>query len=175
MLRTVLAPYTESLRVIGALLGSLLFGVAVWWGVIQPRLDLSRLQKVHDRLLMELEGRNEAAALARVEYDAEVIRLGVTRKKEIDDAFERGKATGDSIASGRQPVRVVWRDRCPASASRAGAEADRRASGVDTDRAEAIGRVLGIGGAADAHYAEAYARLEAAQKIVNQCYERPAR
>lgn len=175
MLRAALAPYAEAIRMGLALVATLLLGLATWWAAVQPRIDLGRLQKSHDRLLMELEGRNEAAALARVEYDAEVMRLGLTRKKEIDDAYQRGRVSAAGIAAGDIPVRVVWRDRCSAPAPGAGTGPDTGPAGVDQGRADAIGRVLGHGGAFDAQYHEAYARLTAAQKLLDQCYEEPAR
>lgn len=179
MLRAALAPYAGVIRGAAVLLGALAIGFtlgfAVWKVALEPRFELAKLQKAHDRLLMELEGRNEAAVLARVDYDAEVMRLGLTRKKEIDDAFERGRVAAAGIAAGDIPVRVVWRDRCSAPAAGAGAEPDSRAAGVDQGRADAIGRVLGHGGAFDAQYHEAYARLTSAQKLLNQCYEEPAR
>jgi hypothetical protein len=108
----------------------------------------------------------------RTAYDAGIAASAKMREKEISDAYSRGKSAAAGIKSGAVGVRTVWRDReCPASAEGAGTGSGEWAAGVSDDRAEAIGRVLTIGGTADATYSEAYRRLESAQKLLNACFD----
>jgi hypothetical protein len=96
-------------------------------------------------------------------------------KKGVQDAYERGMATGAEFGTGERPVNWVWRDNCPKAPAGEGSGPDGGDSGVSADRAAAIGRVLGIGGAADAHETLLRNRLQEAQKLLNACYEEPAR
>src|SRR5690606_4558749 len=108
----------------------------------------------------------------RTAYDAGIAASAKMREQEIANAYQRGKSAAAGIKSGAVGVRTVWRDReCPATAEGAGTGPGEGVAGVSGDRAEAIGRVLGIAGAADATYAEAYRRLESAQKLLNACFD----
>jgi hypothetical protein len=177
------ASLTTRLIVYGVLL-ALIAGL-LWWAVGAPRValssaraDLATLQATHDGLVTKL-AEAEASAKAKSEevrtaYDQGVAASSRMREQEVSNAYERGKAAGERIRAGTSSVRTVWRDReCPATADGSGAGSGEGAAQVSGDRAEAIGRVIGIGGAADATYSEALRRLEQAQKIVNACYEKP--
>lgn len=114
------------------------------------------------------------AAEAKAAYHEEKSRAATTRAQEMNDAYERGRLTGAAIAAGTQRVRDVWRDRCPQANAWQGTELAGGFALVDRGRADAIGRVLGLAGGFDAQYGEAIARLNAAQTLLNVCYEQPA-
>ena len=159
---------------------------ALWWAVGAPRValasaraDLATLQATHDALVTRLAEAEAASAdkaeAVRTAYDAGVKSADEMRELETTNAYNRGVDTGRRIAAGTQRVRVEWRDHCPATAEGPGAGSGEGAAEVSGGRAEAIGTVLGAGGGWDAQYAEAMRRLEAAQAVVDACYEKPAR
>lgn len=174
-------------RLITAGIALTLIAGLLWWAVGAPRValssaraDLATLQATHDGLVDKL-AKAEAAAKAKSEevrtaYDAGVKSAATMREKETTDAYNRGKAAGERIRAGTSSVRTIWRDReCPATADGTGAGSGEGAAQVSGERAEAIGSVLAAGGVWDATYAEAMRRLESAQKLLNACYEQPAR
>lgn len=173
-------------RVISAAIALAVLAGLLWWAVGAPRValssaraELATLQATHDGLVTKLAEAEAATKVkseeVRAAYDAGVKSAATMREKETTDAYNRGKAAGERIRAGTSSVRTVWRDReCPATADGSGAGSGEGAAQVSGDRAEAIGRVIGIGGAADATYSEALRRLEQAQKIVDACYEKPA-
>jgi len=180
-------PANATVRILLALGGLALMLAALWWAAIWPRQQLAAERAAHAgtkaRHAEVLQGLAEAAAevarkAARArEAFAEATAESESRyEKGVADAYERGRATAAGIAAGTVRVREVWREReCPAAAGGQGTEPAAGPAGVSGDRAAAIGRVLGIGGAADAGYARAIERLNAAQAIVDQCFEEPAR
>lgn len=158
---------------------------ATWWVAIKPRAELASERQAHAETRVAhaevLTGLAEAAAeVARKASAARVAFAEARAKAESDynegvaNAYERGRATAAGIAAGTVRVREVWRD-CPAAPAGEGAGPAGRPADVSANRGEAIGRVLGIGGEADAAYARAIARLTAAQQLVDACHEEPAR
>lgn len=179
------ASLTTRLIVYGLVL-ALIAGL-LWWAVGAPRValssaraDLATLQATHDGLVTKLAEAEAAAKVkseeVRAAYDAGVKSAATMREKETTDAYNRGKAAGERIRAGTSSVRTVWRDReCPATADGSGAGSGEGAAQVSGERADLIGSLLGQAGSWDATYSEALRRLEQAQKIVNACYEEPAR
>lgn len=116
-----------------------------------------------------------AAARARTLFNQGTQADAVRHAKEVSDAFEAGRAAAAGIVDGTARVRTVWRDRqCPAADAGAGTEPVGRHPDVDQGRADAIGRVLGLGWRWDADYGLVVARLTRAQALLNACYEQPA-
>lgn len=160
---------------------------AIWIAVGAPRVALARsesrlseLTATHESLLARLreaEASSEAKSEeVRAAYDDGVRSSSLMREKEIADAYKRGVATVSGVNSGAVRVREVWRERdCPAPTQGAGSKPVAEPPQVSGGRAEAIGNVLGEAGVWDATYAEAYRRLEAAQVIINSCFETPSR
>ena len=162
-----------------ALIASVLvFGGCRW----QHRLDaagLADLKAGHAKVLADIAAQAQdaanKAATARAAYGDKVLADQSAYDTGVKDAFDRGKTAGARIASGAVRVRTVWRERqCPQAAARPGAEPAGRLAEVDPGRADAIGRVLGLGGQWDAAYGLAYRRLTSTQQLLNACYEQPA-
>lgn len=180
-------PTNATARLLLGLATVAVLGLALWWAVILPRQQLAAERAAHAgtkaehaRVLQALaEAAAEAArkaARAREAFAAATAESETRYQEGVADAYERGRATAAGIAAGTVRVREVWRERdCPAAAGGQGAEPAAGSAGVSGDRAAAIGRVVGIGGVADAGYARAIERLKAAQAIVDQCFEEPAR
>jgi len=158
---------------------------AIWWAAILPRQQLANerlahatTRATHAQVLADLAEATakvaRKAAAARVTYAEAKAKAESDYNKGVADAYERGRAAAAGIAAGTVRVRAVWRD-CPAAAAGPGTEPAGRPADVSADRGEAIGRVLGIGGEADAAYARAIDRLRAAQQLVDACHEEPAR
>lgn len=178
------ASLTTRIVVYGLLLAAL--AGALWWAVGAPRValagarsELATLQATHDAMVTRLAEAEAAvaghSAALRESYDAGVESAADMRELETKNAYNRGVDAGRRIAAGTQRVQPVWRDReCPAAPEGAGAGAGEGAAEVSGERAAAIGRVLGLAGGWDAQYAEAMRRLEAAQGLLNACYEKPA-
>lgn len=117
----------------------------------------------------------QKAHAARAAYGEAVAADLVKFEKEKSDAFQRGKDAAAGIAAGTVQLRTVWRDReCPAAAPRQSPGSDGGDPPVDQRRADAVGRVLGLGWQWDATYGLAVARLRRAQELLNACYEQPA-
>src|SRR5690606_20067120 len=135
---------------------------ATWWVAIKPRAELAAERQAHAETRAAhaevLTGLAQAAAeVARKASAARVAFAEARAKAESDynegvaNAYERGRAAAAGIAAGTVRVREVWRD-CPAAPIGEGTGPAGGAADVAPDRAEAIGRVLGIGGEADAAY-----------------------
>lgn len=173
-------------RTLAAVVVLVAIAAGLWWLAVHPRQQLAaeraahaETRAAHAQVLQRIaEGTAEVArkaAAARDEYERAKSAALAEHEQEVRDAYERGRAAAAGIAAGTVRVREVWRDReCPAAAAGPGAEPAGGPAAVADDRAAAIGRVLGIGGEADATYALAYARLRAAQGLLNTCYEEPA-
>lgn len=117
----------------------------------------------------QVAGKTQAVNAA---YDAGVASAAQMKEREISDAYQRGKAAGERIRAGAVSVRTVWRDRdCPAATEGPGSGSGAGPAQVSGERAEAIGSLLAAAGADDATYAEAYRRLESAQKLLNACFD----
>lgn len=156
----------------------LVFGGCRW----QHRLDataLSDLKADHAKVLADIAAQAQyaanKAAVARAAYGDKVLADQAAYTTGVNDAYDRGKTAGASIAAGAVRVRTVWREReCPQAAAGPGAEPAGRRAEVDPGRAHAIGEILGLGGQWDAAYNLAYRRLNSAQQLLNACYEQPA-
>lgn len=173
-LRAAIAPYADLIRIVLSLIASLLLVALVWWAAIKPRVELAKAEKQLAEISAKSAAQEADAKVAQEQFTAGIAALRKEKDKGIEDAYIRGQAYGEDIAAGRRTVKRVWRD-CPQAAAGEGSGPDPGDSGVSGDRARAIGEVLGFGGSRDAIYAEAYGRLEAAQKLLNQCYDKPAR
>lgn len=143
------------------------------------RMAHAETKAAHAKVMKEIADKTgetaRLAALARDTYDDKVTADAVRHAKEIDHAFERGRKHAADIAAGDVRVRTVWRNReCPQAVPGSGAEPDARIAGFDSGRAEAIGRVLGLGSTFDAEYNRAIGRVKAAQTLIDACYEQPA-
>jgi hypothetical protein len=153
---------------------------AVWGhGCSYGRKGLAEVKAKHAATLEGLATATEAQARRAKEVE-EGVRLmrreaEKTYQKGIEDAYIRGAATAADIASGKLPVGGVWRDQCPKAPAGQGPGPNGGSTGVSADRAAAIGRVLGIAGEADATDALLRSRLQEAQKLLDACYEEPAR
>lgn len=162
-----------------ALVASLAWGGWQWQGKQAALTEAAEAKLEYQTTLRDIaEKTAEAARLAGIAKDTYYDRKTLDKAREareIDNAFERGRRHGANIASGTVSVRTVWRDReCPKAVSGQGAESVGGDSGVDPGRAAAIGEILGLAGTFDATYTLAYRRLEAAQGLLNACYETPA-
>lgn len=157
----------------------------LWWIAVLPRQQLSAERiahadtKVKHAAVMAEIAEKSAETLrltmkAEAEFRAQVAQSKVDYDQGVKDAYQRGKDTAGAIRSGAVVVREVWRDQCPQALPGSGAEPAAGNPAVSGDRAEAIGRVRGIGGEADAGYHLLYDRLVTAQGLVNACYEQPA-
>jgi hypothetical protein len=143
------------------------------------KADHAETRADHADVLREIADKTaEAARLAasaRAAYDAQALADQAKHSKEIDDAFERGRDAAAGITAGAVRVRTVWRERqCPQAFPGPSAQPADGVADVDPGRAEAIGRILGLGGSFDADYRLAYERLTAAQGLLNACYQEPA-
>ena len=155
-----------------------LFGL-IYWAAILPRQQLSSVRAKHAETLAAI-AKSAAEAAEKAKLNVQIVDkakrdAAETYRKGIEDAHLRGVAAAADIATGKRPVGRVWQDRCPQPATGTGPGPAGGNPQVSADRAAAIGRVLTIGGQADAGYAQCYARLEAAQEALNQCYDKPAR
>src|SRR5690606_2698000 len=169
-------PANAAARFLVILAAGLALCALMWWVAGKPRAELAAeraahatTRATHAQVLASLaEATAEVArkaAAARVTYAEAKATAESDYNKGVSDAYERGRAAAAGIAAGTVRVREVWRD-CPAAAAGEGAEPAGRPADVSADRGEAIGRVLGIGGEADADYARVIARLRAAQQLV---------
>ena len=163
---------------------ALLVGAFVGYGELRydqgdragERAADARHRKTIDDLRAKTARQEAVAAAARAVYDSQASADAARHEQEKRDAYERGRAAAAGIAAGDIGVRTVWRDReCPQAAAGPGAEPAGRHPDVDPGRADAIGRVLGHGWRWDAAYGLAIARLNAAQQLLNACYDQPAR
>lgn len=182
-----LAAANLTVRIVAALAALLLVAAAVWWVAFKPRSELAderqahaQTRAAHAQVLADLASKTRAvaekAAAARGTYESRNEEDRDAHDRELDAAFERGKAAAAGIGDGTVRVRTVWRDReCPAPAAGAGAAAGAGLEAVPAGRADAIGRVLGLAGQWDADYAALYQRLLAAQPLIDACYEQPAK
>lgn len=180
-------PYALAIRLVGGLLSLALLAALVWWAVIKPRSDLADERAAHQAtraaqaetlagLAAKAQAAAEAAARVRTVFETEREESIRVHAEDVAAAFERGKTVGAGIRDGSVRVRTVWRDsECPAADAGEGAGPGAGAEAVPAGRADAIGRVLGLGGQWDADYALCYARLKSAQKLLDQCHEEPAR
>lgn len=134
---------------------------------VQDQWDAERAQ-----IALETAKQEQQAIAERAEYDRKLDAQWAANEQEKANAYERGRAAGAAIAAGTVRVREVWRD-CPATAAGEGAESDGRAADLFGRRADAIGGLFGAAGVWDATYALAIGRLNAAQGLLNQCYEQP--
>lgn len=179
----MLDPYAPMARLVGKALLVVLTLLAMWWLIMKPRSDLAaeRAAHAHTRsehaaTMAEIAAQTaavaDAAARARDTYETKTKEDARVHAEEVAAAFKRGVAIAVGIRDGSIRVQDVWRDReCPAAAAGEGAGPGRGAEAVSAGRAAAIGEVLGLGGTFDADYAQCYARLKSAQKLLNQCYE----
>lgn len=179
-------PYMAAAKILGAVLALALVCAVVWWAVIKPRSDLAderaahaETKAAHAAVMADLAQKTAAvaarAAAAKDAYTQVQVQAAEDYKRGVDDAYKRGMATASGIRDGTVRVRDVWRNAdCPGTAAGEGAERDGGAAGVHTDRAAAIGEVLGIAGEGDATYQLCYTRLKATQKLLDACYEEPA-
>lgn len=174
------APYGALIRfgIVLAVIAMLVIG-SCRHGQRLERADHEQTKAKHAEVLAGIAEKTrvaaEKAAAVRGAFDAAALAAQAAHALEVSDAFERGRVAAAGIRDGAVSVRTVWRDReCPAADAGQGAGPAGGDQAFPASRADAIGRVLGLGWAWDADYALAVRRLTEAQQLLNACYEQPA-
>lgn len=153
---------------------ALLFGWGYRMGGNHWRGEYQAAVNEHARVLGELAAETKAAKDATqraiAAYKANDKVRDAAHDKAVNDAYERGKDVGRTVAAGTRRLRDDWAvHQCPAPGWDGALVVAPNPAELGR-RAVAVGRVLGKAGEWDADYRRVYDALIDTRALLAQCY-----